>query len=177
MHRYSTRQARCIPQCTVAVLVMHTVFHNARLQFSSGRCVPQWTVEFSSCTLCSKFHGWVFVPKCTVAVLIMTLCSTMHGRVLVMLAVFHNAWLSSRSTLHGCSSRHTRCVPQCTVEFSFHNAPLQFSSATLCSTMHGCSSRHDAVLHNARLEFSLWRCVPQYTVAVLIEHAVFHNAR
>ena len=156
MHRYSTGNARSIPQCTVAVLVMHTVFHNTRLQFSSGRCVPQWTVEFSSFTLCSTLHGWDFVQQCTVAVLIMTLCSTMHGRVpqrKVAVLITHAVF----STMNGCSSRHDavlhnarlqylswRCVPQCTVvelieHAVFHNARL--------------SSRYDAVFHNAWLSF------------------------
>ena len=290
MHSCSSHHSRCVPKCTVTVLVMHAVFHNARLQFSSWRCVPQWTIEFSSRTLSSTLLDCVFVPQCTVAVLIMTLCPTMHGWVLVMHAVFHNARFSSRSTLHGCSSRHARfvsniqfkfssctlcstidrlssrhapafhnarlqfssctqcstmhgcssrhdavirneclssrhasahrcsshhdavfhnarlssrhahCVTQCTVEFSIHITRLQFSSCKMCSTMHGCSSRHDAVFHNERLssrnarcvpectvelssctreplQFSSWHCVPQCTVAVLVMHAVFHNAR
>ena len=121
---------------------MHAVFHVAPL---SSR---------STMHCCNSRHARC-VPPCTVAVLVMMLCSTMYRcSFLVMHAMFHNARLSSR---------HARCVPRSTVEFSFHNALLQFSSCTLCSTIHSCSSRHA-------------RCVPQCAVSVLIMHAVFHNA-
>ena len=149
MHGCSSRHARCVPECTVAVLVMTlcptmkgwvldmlAVFHNAR--FSSR----------SNLHGCSSPHARC-VPKCTVAVLVthamfhnaqlsfnarsVTQC-TVAG--IVMHAVFHNARLRSR---------HARCVPRCTV---------MFSTCTLCSTMHG------------------WVLVPQCMVAVLVMHAV-----
>ena len=147
MHGCSSRHARCVPQCTVAVLVM---------------------------TLCSTMNGCVLVMQArTVAVLIMTLCSTMHGWVLVMHAVSHNAWLSSQSTLQGYSSRPARCVPQCTVAvlvmtlcstmndwvLVMHARTVAVLIMTLFSTVHG------------------WLLDPHYTVAFLIMHAVFHSSR
>ena len=124
-----------------------TVLHNVPLQFSSLGCVPQYTVEFTSCTLCSTMHRCISrharsVTQCTVADL-------------VMYGVFHNALLSCR---------HARCVPRRTVEFS---------SCMLCSTMHGlvfvpkCMVAvlvMHAVFHNARLSSRHARCVPRSTV-------------
>ena len=94
-----------------------------------------------------------------------------------MQSVFHDARLCSR---------HARSVPQCTLEFSFHNAWLQFSSCTLCSRMHGSVIVMHAMFHVAPLSSCLTihdcisrhaRCVPQCIVAVLVMQSMFHNAQ
>ena len=123
MLRCSSRQARYVPQCTV--------------ELSSWLCVPHCTVVVLVMMLCSTMHGWVLVMhhgfhNALLHFSSCTLCYTMHGSVLVMHAVFHHAravlLMTLCSKMHICSSRDARCVPQWSVEFSIHNAPLKFSS-------------------------------------------------
>ena len=169
MHRYSSRNARFIPQRTFAVVVVHAVFHKARLSSRHARAFP-----------CSFHHDAVFhnarlssrharcVPQ-----------STVEFPINITRLQFSSCMLCS--TMHDCRFCH---------DAVFHNVLLQFSSHTPCSTMHGwvlvmtlCSimyrwsSRHDAVFLNTRLSSRHACCVTQCTVASFVMYAVYHNAQ